>query len=78
MADSCQCMAKPIQYCKAKKLKIKEFSSPEYGSVLLSQTNKQTNKQATPVAQFHKNKQANQKMGQGTKQTFLQRRHTDG
>ena len=25
--------------------KIKEFSSPEYGSVLLSQTNKQTNKQ---------------------------------
>ena len=23
MVDSCQCMAKPIQYCKVKKLKIK-------------------------------------------------------
>ena len=27
---------------------------------------------------FQKNKQANQKMGQRTKQTFLQRKHTDG
>ena len=33
------------------------------------------NMQATLVAQFQKNKQPNQKMGQRTKQTFLQRRH---
>ena len=36
------------------------------------------NIQATPAAQFQKNKRPNQKMGQRTKQTFLQRRHTDG
>ena len=35
------------------------------------------NIQATPVAQFQKSKQPNQKMGQRTKQTFLQRIHTD-
>ena len=34
--------------------------------------------QAAPAAQFQKNKRPNQKMGQRTKQTFLQRRHTDG
>ena len=34
--------------------------------------------QAAHVAQYQKNKQPNQKMGQRTKQTFLQRRHTDG
>ena len=36
------------------------------------------NIQATYAAQFQKNKWPNQKMGQRTKQTFLQRRHTDG
>ena len=36
------------------------------------------NIQATPAVQFKKNKRPNQKMGQRTKQTFLQRRHTDG
>ena len=36
------------------------------------------NIQATPAAQFQKNKRPNQKVGQRTKQTFLQRRHTDG
>ena len=36
------------------------------------------NIQATPTAQLQKNKRPNQKMGQRTKQTFLQRRHTDG
>ena len=35
------------------------------------------NIQATPAAQFQKNKLPNQKVGQRTKQTFLQRRHTD-
>ena len=34
--------------------------------------------QAAPAAQVQKNKQPNQKMGQRTKQTLLQRRHTYG
>ena len=34
--------------------------------------------QATPAAQFQKNKRLNQKMGQRTKQTLVQRRPTDG
>ena len=34
--------------------------------------------QATNAAQFQKNKRPNQKLGQRTKQTFLQRRYTDG
>ena len=34
--------------------------------------------QAAHAAQYKKNKQSSQKMGQRTKQTFLQRRHTDG
>ena len=38
---------------------------------------KKKNIQATTAAQFQKNKWPNQKMGQITKQTFLQRRHTD-
>ena len=42
------------------------------------QTTNLKNIQATPAAQFQKNKQPNQKMGHRTKQTFLQRRHTDG
>ena len=40
------------------------------------------NIQAAPAAQFHKNKPPDQKMGQRTKQTFLQElnrlKHTDG
>ena len=36
------------------------------------------NIQATPAAQFQDNKRPNQKMGQRTRQTFLQRRYTDG
>ena len=36
------------------------------------------NIQATSAAQFQKNKRPNQKMGQRTKQTRLQGRHTDG
>ena len=35
------------------------------------------NIQAAHAAQYQKNKRHNQKMGQRTKQTFLQRRHTD-
>ena len=36
------------------------------------------NIQATYAAQFQMNKWPNKKMGQRNKQTFLQRRHTDG
>ena len=36
------------------------------------------NIQATPAAQFQTNKRPNQKIGQRTKQTFLQRGHRDG
>ena len=36
------------------------------------------NRQVTPPAQLQKNKWSNQKMGQRTKQTLLQGRHTDG
>ena len=36
------------------------------------------NIQATPVVHFKKNKQPSEKMGQRSKQTFIQRRHTDG
>ena len=36
------------------------------------------NIQVTPAAQLQKNKGPNQKMDQRNKQTFLQRRHTDG
>ena len=42
------------------------------------QTTNLKNIQATPATQFQKNKWPNQKMGQRTKQTFHQRRHTDG
>ena len=36
------------------------------------------NIQATPAAQFQKNKRPNQKVNQRTKQTFLLIKHTDG
>ena len=36
------------------------------------------NIQAAVTAQYQKNEQSNQKVGQRIKQTFLQRRHTDG
>ena len=36
------------------------------------------NIQAAYTTQYQKNKQPNQKVGKRAKQTFLQRRHTDG
>ena len=36
------------------------------------------NIQADHTSQYQKNKQTNQKVGKRPKQTFLQRRHTDG
>ena len=61
--------------------KVKRQPS-EWEKVIANEaTNKEFNLkniQATSAAQFQKNKPPNQKMGQRTKQTFLQRRHTDG
>ena len=48
MADSCQCMAKPIQYCKVKKInktekKKKELSKPsEVSAEFLQNLNSHT------------------------------------
>ena len=36
------------------------------------------NIQAAHITQYQKNKQPDQKVGKRPKQTFLQRRHTDG
>ena len=36
------------------------------------------NIQTAHITQYQQNKQPNQKVGKGPKQTFLQRRHTDG
>ena len=60
-------------------IQIKNFRMGENNSKWSNwQTTNLKNIQATPAAQFQKNKRPNQKMGQRTKQTFLQRRHTDG
>ena len=36
------------------------------------------NIQAAHTNQYQENKESNQRVGEGPKQTFLQRRHTDG
>ena len=59
-----------------------KFNSVSQSLNITKRSNRQRinlkNIQATPEAQFQKNKWPNQKMGQRTEQTFLQRRHTDG
>ena len=66
---------------KETKSKVKRQTS-EWEEII---ANKATDKeliskyiQTAHVAQYQKNKRPNQKMGQRTKQTFFQRRHTDG
>ena len=63
------------------------YKQGEQTALRLGQNNrKQSNRQrinliniqATPTAQLQKNKRTNQKMGQRTKETYLQRRHTGG
>ena len=57
--------------------KVKRQAS-EWEKMIAKERINLKNIQATPIAQFQKNKKPNQKMGQRTKQTFLQRRPTDG
>ena len=68
-------------FCTTKETISKVKRQPsEWEKIIANEaTDKQLkNIQATYAAQFQKNKQPNQKMGPRTKQTFLQRRHTDG
>ena len=67
-------------FCTTKETISKVKSQPsEWEKIITKQLTKNLkNIQAAHTAQFQKNKPSNQKMGQRTKQTFLQRRHTDG
>ena len=67
-------------FCTAKETisKVKKQLS-EWEKMIANEANDNLkNTQAAHVAQNQKNKRPNQKMGQRTKQTVLQRRHTDG
>ena len=68
-------------FCRTKETKSKVKRQPsEWEKIIANEATDKEHKniQATYAAQFQKNKRPNQKMGQRTKQTFLQRRHTDG
>ena len=67
-------------FCTAKETisKVKREPSECKKIIANEATDNLKNTQATPAAQFQKNKRTNQKTGQRTKWTFLQRRHTDG
>ena len=54
------------------------FRMGENNSIGNWQKNNLQNMQAVHIAQYQKNEQFNKKVGKRTKQTFLQRRHTDG
>ena len=66
-------------FCTKKETISKMKRQPsEWEKIIANEaTDNLKNIQAPPIAQFQKNK-PNQKMGQRTKQTFLQRRHTYG
>ena len=60
--------------------KVKRQPS-EWEKITANETTDRINLQNIQVAyvtQYQRNKQPNQKMGKRPKQTFLQRRHTDG
>ena len=50
----------------------------EWEKVIVNETTDNELLSNIQAAQYQKNKQPNQKVGQRTKQMFLQRRHTDG
>ena len=61
--------------------KVKRYPSELEKIIENEETEKNSNLksiQASHVAQFQKNKQPNKKLDQRSKQTFLQRRYTDG
>ena len=67
-------------FCTTKETinKVKRQTS-EWEKIIANETtDKELISKNIQAAQYQKNKQPNQKMGQRTKQTFLQRRHTDG
>ena len=68
-------------FCTIKETISKGKREPsEWEKIIVKQLTKNysQNIQAAHAAQYQKNKQPNQKMGQRTKQIFLQRRYTDG
>jgi len=58
--------------------KVKKQPSEWEKIIANKATDNLKNIQAAHAAQYQENKRPNQKMGQRTKQTLLQRRHTDG
>ena len=70
-------------FCTAKET-ISEVKRqpPEWEKIIANETTGERinfqNTQAAHTTQCQKNKPPNQKMGERPKQTFLQRRHTDG
>ena len=71
-------------FCTAKKTISKVKGQPsEWEKIMTNETTdkgliSKINFQAAYTTQCQKNKQSNEKVGKGPKQTFLQRRHTDG
>ena len=69
-------------FCTAKETINKTKTIHTMGENICKQSNRQginlQNIQTTHAAQYQKNKQPNHKMGRRSKQTFLQRTHTDG
>ena len=68
--------------CTAKETLSKVKRQPsEWEKIIANETTERINfqnVQAAHTTQRQKNKQPNQKVGKRPKQTFLQRRHTDG
>ena len=69
-------------FCTAKETMSKVKRQPsEWEKIIANETTDRINfqnAQAAHTTQYQKNKQPNQKVGKRPKQTFLQRRHTDG
>ena len=74
-------LIKPKSYCTAKETinQVKRQPS-EWENIIANETDMIhfKNIQAANTTQYQKNKQSNQKVGKRPKQTFFQRRHTDG
>ena len=77
-------LVKLESFCTAKETIIKVKIQPsEWEKIIANETTdkgliSKINFQAAYTTQCQKNKQSNEKVGKRPKQTFLQRRHTDG